>query len=99
MKSIDRFISHACPLMFGAHHRIPGSTHWIEEKKLPIRLRCKGFRAVLMILGALVSVSEGEAGYQTFHIAKDSDQEFSKKQLGLTLPKNSAVLTTFLKKK
>jgi hypothetical protein len=92
MHPADKFISRACPLMFGGgHHHLSLE----DEKKLPARLRCKGFKGVLMILGHLVCVDESSGGCKSFIIS----QEKTKENLPITLPKTLTISSVFLKKR
>ncbi len=102
----DRFVSRACPLMFGAHHQINYPIRgWLEDdKKLPHRLRCRGFRGILMILGTLVFIAEEAQGYQSFSVSKEKVKEpFSQKQqfgaLAFDRPAVPSVITHSLKKR
>ncbi|CRX39272.1 hypothetical protein [Estrella lausannensis] len=102
----DRFISRACPLMFGAHHPINYPIRgWLDDdKKLPHRLRCKGFRGILMVLGTLVYIAEESSGYSSFSVSREKVKEpFSHKQqfgpVNFAKPSSPSVVSYSLKRR
>lgn len=63
----NKYVSRRCHLHQGPYaDTLTSETGWTErEESLPAKVRCKGFRGVLMMMGILVYVSSEGSGNQT----------------------------------
>jgi len=85
---MDRFISHACPLVFGAHHRVLTE----NERDAALDLECRGFKSVLMLLSSVVYAPKGTKKVQSFLVPKGKVRGHP----FIVPPKSPAIRTIFL---